>query len=386
MPIIKNNLGYELVSETQTKPVSAVKIQLDVLEGCAHHCDGCFVNRRNNAPTKEHLKSCREFVKSITDQGVLVDEILVGSTDFLSSSNIYDILANKDFLDMVNSNAPILAFVSTLKGSGLRQFCQFLNNRINHDTEIEIGIATTPKEIMSVDYIDTVKDRLKILDTHLELNSTFTFIINIDNYDINYEALHKFVVHNFDTTYDLIPSVARSQKSELILDRLNNINNYFNGLDAGNLANNIMVDHSHSGMKFKVLNFRKGDWYISPFLYENMSIYNDVFKIDTFDDHYKKSLEQYSYNMECHTCDFLSSCASRGIPLLMKSLGVDKCIAPKANMEKNKHTYMEVANKMYDWHGYSTEVDKEGYRTKFYEAENLDKIKEMYYGYNKDTA
>ena len=87
MPLIKNNLYYEMTTETQTKPVSAVKIQMDILDGCHHKCPGCFVHRRGNASDKSQVYMAKEFIRDITDQGILVDEILIGPTDFLASEN-----------------------------------------------------------------------------------------------------------------------------------------------------------------------------------------------------------------------------------------------------------------------------------------------------------
>jgi hypothetical protein len=387
MPIIKNNLYYEMTTETQTKPVSAVKIQLDVLDGCSHSCSGCYVNRRNNGPTKAHLKDLKLEISKITDQGVLVDEILVGPTDFLSSENLYDVIGDKNFLDMINTNSPILAFVTTLMtedNSEIDKFCKFVTDNINTDTEIEIGIATQPSDIMDINYISKIQSQLKIISDSLNHDITYTFILNIDNYEIDYENLNKHIVNTFDTTIDLVPSIARSKNKSKIIKKIRYLNDFYNNLSTENAANNIMVDHSHSGMNFKVLNFKKGEWYISPFLYENMAIYDDRFKVDNFTQVHDKFTKQYKTNTECRECNFLSSCASRGIILLMDFLGERECIAPKENLEKNKNIFNHAANKMYDWDGYSTDRDKEGYRKKFLVHsdgdERLAKIKEIYNG------
>jgi len=363
MPIIKNNLYYELTTETQTKPVSAVKIQMDVLDGCEHNCSGCFVNRRNNAPSINDLEEFSRFVKEITDAGLLVDEILIGPTDVLSSSNTFDVLSNKHLLKTINDNSPILAFVTTLMGDP-EEFCEFIVKNINLDTEIEIGIATQPDLLMDLNYGQEIKAKLKVLDG-LPHDLTYTFILNIDEYDVDYEKLHKHVVKQFDTTFDLIPSIARSKNKEKILFKLKQLNKYYDSLKTGNDANNIMVDHSHSGMNFKVLNFKKGGWWLSPFLYENMAIYDDLFKVRSIPDLHIKVVSQYAYASVCSSCEFLNSCASRSTPRLMKFLGTDKCICPKENMLKHMHEYNGPASKMYDWKDYTVDKDKNGYRKKF---------------------
>jgi len=387
MAIIKNNLYYELTSETPTKPVSAVKIQLDVLDGCTHRCEGCFVNRRNNGPTPSDLAQLSSFVTDITEQGILVDEILIGPTDFLSSTNLYDVLTDVNLLHLIAVNSPILAFVTTLKGGDLDQFCTYLDAHINLDTEIEIGIATSPTELMDICYSAMVKERLDYLSNKIKHDITYTFIINVHDVTYDYETLHRYVNEQFDTTFDMVPSIARSRSKPKILDKLKGLNANYNALPSGNRTNNIMVDHSHSGTNFKVINFKRGSWWLSPFLYENMAIYDDLFKINSLDEVHAKLEEQYTTDSECRTCVFLPSCAARFIPLLMQYLDTRSCICPKENMLNNLHAYNTPSAHMYEWDGYSVDADKQGYRKKFLvQDENspeLTKIRDIYHGTSK---
>lgn len=387
MPIIKNNLYYELTSETQTKPVSAVKIQLDVLDGCSHNCDGCYVNRRNNSPSVDELAQLSTFVTGITKQGILVDEILIGPTDFLSSINTYDVLTDPNLLQLIDENSPILAFVTTLKAGDLDRFCTYLDTYINLDTEIEIGIATNPAELMDICYSAMIKERLAYLSSKIQHDITYTFIINVHDVNLGYEALHRYVNEQFDTTFDLVPSIARSRSKVKILDKLTGLNTNYNALPPGNSTNNIMVDHSHSGTNFKVINFKRGNWWISPFLYENMAIYDDLFKINSFDEVHTKLEEQYTTQSECSTCVFLPSCSARFIPLLMQYLDTSSCICPKENMLNNLHAYNKPSAHMYEWDGYSVDLDKQGYRKKFLvqdaDSPELTKIRDIFHGTSK---
>jgi len=377
MPIIKNNLYYELTTETQTKPVSAVKIQLDILDGCHHKCPGCFVHRRGNSSDESQLKSACDFVRQITNKGILVDEMLIGPTDFLASENFYEVMPS--LIDLINENSPILAFVSTLIDGDLEKWVKWLDN-INLDTEIEIGVAINPHKFLEVDYIQNIKNKLKYIDENIKHEVTFTFVVNINDYDLNYHSLHDFAIKEFKTTIDFIPSVSRSHKSSIILKTLDSFNDYFNKLIKGSTLNNIMVDHSHAGMNYTVLNYKKGEWYISPFMYENMAIYDSIFKINSFDDvvNINESQIQRAKNTECENCPLFFSCYHRKIILLRDYLGVDRCIAPKENMINNIHNYNEAAQVMYDWDGYSVEKDKKGYRKKFLITKDGDKrLKEL---------
>ena len=329
MPLIKNNLYYELTTETQTKPVSAVKIQLDVLDGCHHKCPGCFVHRRGNASEEHQLESAKEFVRSITDQGILVDEMLIGPTDFLASENFYEVMPHLN--DIINENSPILAFVSTLLDGDIPRFVDYLRDNINLDTEIEIGIATNPHKFFDISYLQHIKNVLYYIDKNVDHEVTYTFVVNIKDYGLDYRELHDQAVKEFDTILDFVPSVSRSHKANIILATLDKFNDYFNVLSKDTTLNNIMVDHSHAGMNYQVLNYKKGEWYLSPFMYENMAIYDKMFKVESFDDivGIVESQVHRAKGTECEDCPLFFSCYNRKIILLRDYLGVDLCIAPK---------------------------------------------------------
>jgi len=385
MPLIKNNLFYELTTETQTKPVSAVKLQLDVLDGCHHKCPGCFVHRRGNSSNKHQLSDAKKFIRSITDQGILVDEMLIGPTDFLASENFYEVMP--DLLDIINENSPILAFVSTLIDGDLKRWTQYITDNININTEIEIGIATNPAKFYEEGYRQLIQDKLDYIDKNLEHEVTYTFVVNIRDYGIDYEKLHNHSVVCFKTVLDFVPSVSRSHKNYLILKILDKFNVFFNELSAykESKINNIMVDHSHGGLNYTVLNYKTGKWYLSPFMYENMAIYDDMFHIDNFNDVtaiVEKQIQR-AKGTECEDCPLFFSCYNRKIILLRDYLGVDRCIAPKENMMAHIHNYNGPAQTMYDWDGYSVENDKNGYRKKFLVTQEndpeLERLREISY-------
>ena len=383
MPLIKNNLYYELTTETQTKPVSAVKIQMDVLDGCHHKCPGCFVHRRGNASNIDQLAQAKEFVKNITDRGILVDEVLIGPTDFLASENFYEVMPELE--DMINDNSPILAFVSTLIDGDIVQFCDWITERINLDTEIEIGIAINPHKFSEQTYLQNIKDKLWYIDRNLMHEVTYTFVVNIRDYGLDYTVLHDKAVKEFSTILDFIPSVSRSHKPNIILSTLSKFNEYFNEISKDTKLNNIMVDHSHAGMNYTVLNYKRGDWYLSPFMYENMAIYDDSLKVESFDDVVPITESQINRakGTECEDCPLFFSCYNRKIILLRDYLGVKHCIAPKENMLNNIHNYNAPAQTMYQWDGYSVENDKQGYRKKFLVTKDndpeLERIKSISY-------
>jgi hypothetical protein len=173
------------------------------------------------------------------------------------------------------------------------------------------------------------------------------------------------------------------------LRTLNQFNAFFESLPEDTHLNNIMVDHSHAGHNYTVLNFKRGKWYLSPFMYENMALYDEQFEVKDLDEAYYKTLTQMqrAKGTECENCDLFFSCYNRKIILLRDYLGVDTCIAPKENMMKNIHNYNKSADEMYNWNGYSVEADKQGYRKKFLVTEDgderLEDIKKVYHANRK---
>jgi hypothetical protein len=385
MPIIKNNLYHALTTETITKPVSAVKLQLDVLDGCKHKCPGCFVHRRGNSSDEEQFKDAIKFVDDIASRGILIDEIIIGPTDFLSSENFYEVMPH--LVDMINEHSPILAFITTLIDDQLEPWVKWLGESINLNTEIEIGIAIDPYKFQNqINYVENIKRKLNYISDNVEHDVVYTFLLNIKDYGLDYLELHEQAVKEFTTTIDFIPSVSRSAKPNITLATVDKFNEYFNILAVGDKINNIMVDHSHAGMNYTVLNYKKGTWWLSPFLYENMVVENDIFKIETFDDvaPVMESQLERAKGTECETCPMLFSCYNRKIILLRDYLGVDRCIAPKENMINNMYNYDGPAQEMYDWSGYTPEADKNGYRKKFTltddtNNEELERIKGIFY-------
>jgi len=384
MPIIKNNLYHALTTETVTKPVSAVKLQLDVLDGCRHQCPGCFVHRRGNASDEHQLEKAIEFINDIHNKGLLIDEIIIGPTDFLSSENFYDVMPH--LVDMINEHSPILAFITTLIDDELDKWCDWLRNSISLNTEIEIGIAIDPHKFYHINYVENIRRKLNYISENSEHDVVFTFLVNIKDYGLDYSKLHADIVKEFSTTIDFIPSVSRSHKPNIILESLDTFNDYFNVLSKDTRINNIMIDHSHAGINYTVLNYKRGEWWISPFLYENMSVYDDIFKIEKFED-VKIAVDsqiERAKGTECETCPMFFSCYNRKIILLRDYLGVNRCIAPKDNMIKHMHNYNLSAIKMYDWTDYSVEADKNGYRRKFaiHDDNELQEIKDIFAGKN----
>ena len=391
MPIIKNNLYYEVTSETVTKPVSAVKIQLDILNTCVHDCPGCYVDKKNNFIAAEDIRDISNFIKGIVECGILVDEILIGPTDFSSSANLVELLSNTDFIDLINDNGPILAFTSSfvnLNEVNFRKFCSFVNDKITNNTEIEMGIAIDPKKFLfDSDYNTEIKKNIEYLNI-LENSVTYTFLVNIDDYEIEFVSIFEKAYSEYDTTIDFIPSIARSGDKEKLLRAIQSLNEFYDKVGQSRVINNIMVDHSHGGMNYQVVNWRKstpykpGKWYLSPFLYENMAIYDEFWEIKEFSDITVKVESQLNTDTECNGCEFFFSCYNRKIQLLQDYIGTTECIVSKDNLMLHKDTSLGCADSMYQWDGYTNEKDRNGYRDKFLVHENnlheIEKIEEIY--------
>ena len=70
---------------------------------------------------------------------------------------------------------------------------------------------------------------------------------------------------------------------------------------------------------------------------EAMPVYDDMFKIKSFNDIIPiiESQQYLAKGTECETCELYFSCYNRKIILLRDYLGEDRCIAPKEYMIRN---------------------------------------------------
>jgi len=377
MPIIKDQYIYETVTETQSKPVTAIKIQMDILDGCNHNCPGCHVIKVGNKVEDTEINRMVEWIETeITSKNILLDEIVIGPVDFLSATNLYEVLNNKRLLKLINDNSVVLAFPTPflkINQKKLENFIDFININISEKVDMEFQIAINPILFNDMkDYRSEFKDIISKLD-RLKQDTTFTFSINIDDYNLDYLNISKTIHKEFDTIIDFLPSFTREHNvsKEELLKRINIWNGHILLNSQHNFVNNSMLDHSHGGFNYNVLNYKKGNFYISPFYSENLALYDDLFKISSINELYIKSANQ-SINTECSNCDFLHSCLNRKLLLFKEFIGSENCIAPKQMYISNKNRFNELNRNsfnLYDWNDYSIKNERENtYRRKFHQG------------------
>jgi len=377
MPIIKDQYIYETITETQSKPVTAFKIQMDILDGCNHNCPGCHVIKVGNSVSDNEIDKMVSWInQEIINNNILLDEIVIGPVDFLSATNLYEVLSNKKLLKLINDNSVVLAFPTPflqLDINKLEIFIDYINLHISEKVDMEFQIAINPTLFYKMnEYRNEYKSIINKLN-RLKQDTTFTFSINIDNYDIDYIKISEIIYKEFDTIIDFLPSFTR--KHNISSNTLNNKINIWNKHILHNsqfhFFNNAMLDHSHGGFNYNVINYKQGSFYISPFYSENLALYHEKFKIDNLNHLIEKNSSQ-KIKGECKDCDFLHSCLNRKLLLFKDFLNRENCIAPKEMYAKYKYTYSEInknSQSLYNWDNYSIENEKNNtYRRKFHKG------------------
>ena len=183
-------------------------------------------------------------------------------------------------------------------------------------------------------------------------------IMNVYDYDStkisellkNYDYLHKKVKHLFKTTIDFNFSMGRKDEtltSKEFFESTNRIKEMFN---------DSVVSEKKSGyLRFsfgrlsdslieKQYNWKNGEFYYSPLLYERyVSFVSDLkIPIKTFSskefENFEEEIQLSQYNnvhdkVECGDCPMLGSCVDRGILYLMDIHDIKDCLVAKKALE-----------------------------------------------------
>ena len=183
-------------------------------------------------------------------------------------------------------------------------------------------------------------------------------IMNVFNYDEtkisyllkNYDFLNKKVKHLFETTIDFNFSLGRKDEeltTQEFFDAASRIKRMFNDSIVSNEKGNYLrfsFGRLADSLIEKQYNWKNGEFYYSPLLYERYVSFIDKLKIpiDNFSsDEFEKyeenvQLQQY-YNVhdktECSDCPLLGSCVDRGILHLMDIHNIKDCLVAKRALE-----------------------------------------------------
>lgn len=347
-----------------------LNINFEILNGCKFSCKGCYVEKNAQEPiTDLQSEQLNKLLLSFENSMYFPFIAFVGPTDFLVADNFIQVFSQEKVIKTLNKFKRLSLQTTYLDIRNAQEVARVLNKHYSN-MEIEINIVVDPAKIMDDQYLKVIELNKLAFISLLKFDDVRSFgIMNVYNYDQtkiadllrDYDFMHKRVQHLFETTIDYNFSIGRSKdiSNEDFLASASRIKELFNS--------SVVSDDKAEYLRFsfgkitdslieRQYNYRNGQLYYSPLLYERFVSFRDEFLVPLNDhsadeiENYEMQLQlqQYSYapsNDECEDCAFVASCVDRGILLLMNSFETKKClVAKKALNVVNAMGALPIAN------------------------------------------
>jgi len=348
------------IPHTATNPLrdaclTSVNLTLDLLDGCAYHCDGCFVQRRNKVNSND-LADIARLVDQWEAQGFGFNETFVGPTDIFSANNFDAIFDNDDFL-MLGEHFTF-ACVSTLQdtydqiAARVEKIKQYHPNWRGRGFECFVMLDLEKYLNNDEEYLTDLWKKLELFD----LDDVF-FTVNVDKEgkfaqlslaELNHRLMVEFNPPSKDCTTGLRinPSFFRSNNQLLVMDYATKLRDILRREITEDTISQVysnMINIYANALTFHDYTYRNHELYVAPFIYENIPVTDELFHIPRNIDGFwtpeeldAKARELFIRQMiyaddtkECATCPHLTTCASRNILTYMESRNIKKCMLPK---------------------------------------------------------
>jgi MoaA/NifB/PqqE/SkfB family radical SAM enzyme len=336
-------------------------LNLELLNGCQWNCKGCHVNKDDAvAFSDDHYNQLMSVMDSFDDNNYYKPFIaFIAPTDFLSAKNTYSVLTDKRIIKIFNRFKRLSFQTTYLDISKASLIADILRDHYS-DLELEINVIIEPEQIDNEKYLATLKKNQDEVISMLRWPTKVRSfgIMNVFDYENtriaelikDYDFLHQKVHHLFETTIDFNFSFGRKDEKlegQEFWESANRIKKMFNDSIVTNEKNNYLrfsFGRLSDSLVERQYNWKNGEFYYSPLLYERYASFIDDLKIPTPTFH-SKDFESYEQDVqlnqylnvgdkeECGDCPFLGSCVDRGILHLMDIHGVKKCLVAKNALE-----------------------------------------------------
>lgn len=336
-------------------------LNFEFLNGCQFNCKGCHVNKDGSAAINDvSYSQLKQVMESFGEENSYKPFIaFIAPTDFLSANNTYSILTDPRIIDILNYFKRISFQTTYLNIDKASLIADVLRDHYSN-LELEINVIIEPDKIENEKYLSVLKKNqdevIKMLNWPTKVRSFG--IMNVFDYDKtkiaellkNYDYLHKRVKSLFETTIDFNFSLGRkddSLTSQEFYEAADRIKHMFNQSVVSEEKSNYLrfsFGRLSDSLVEKQYNWKNGDFYYSPLLYERYVSFIDELKmpIDNYSCHdFEKFEEQTQLSQymnvdnktECGDCALLGSCVDRGILHLMDIHNIKDCLVSKRALE-----------------------------------------------------
>lgn len=336
-------------------------VNFEFLNGCQFNCKGCHVNKNGaQAMTDEFHTQLMSILDSFDEKNHYKPFIaFIAPTDFLSANNTYALLTDKRVIEILNRFKRISFQTTYLDISKASLIADVLRDHYSN-LELEINIIVEPGHIDKPKYLDMLKQNqekvIEMMDWPTPVRSFG--IMNVFDYDTraiaellrDYDFMHKKIEHLFETTIDFNFSLGRKDEgltSDEFTEAAMRIKDMFNGSVVSNEKGQYLrfsFGKLDDSLIEKQYNWKNGEFYYSPLLYERYVSFIDQLKIETPNYHskdfeaFEESTQMSQYlnvedKDECGDCPYLGNCVDRGILHLMDIHGIKECLVAKQAMD-----------------------------------------------------
>jgi hypothetical protein len=335
-------------------------LNFELLNGCQFKCDGCHVNKEGSDPINDtSYAQLKNIMESFTEENSYKPFIaFIAPTDFLSANNTYAMLTDPRIIDILNRFKRISFQTTYLDISKASLIADILRDHYSN-MELEINVIIEPSQIENEKYLDTLHanqtEVIKLMNWSTPVRSFG--IMNVFDYDQtkvaellrNYDYMHKKVERLFETTIDFNFSLGRKDENltaEEFLAAAMRIKTMFNDSVVSEEKGQYLrfsFGRLNDSLVEKQYNWKNGEFYYSPLLYERYVSFISGLKIPIVE-YTAKEFEEFEEQVqlsqylnigdktECGDCHLLSSCVDRGIIYLMDIHGVKDCLVARDAM------------------------------------------------------
>lgn len=353
---------YQLMStaEGDTDQLDFV-LNLEVLNKCKHSCLGCYVNRRNSVDDVD-LNTALKLAQDLSAKGYRFREVILSPTDIFSCDNALEILKDPAFQELMRihpkTRITTTAMFENLDTARFLEIFDVLDNPefFKPDMILEFLVPMNVQKMLAGDiqYLDDHQRALSFLKNNTLKVVDWSFVVNVhhdQDFIDNFDELTAIAKNDFDTIIEFLPSFFRTGKDHLIADSLETWKQFLSKAVTEDNYRNVMLtiaDKHHNAENTLVLNYRKNELYISPFIYEQIVHSHESLKVTSktaeaaIQRFYETQSEQYGYAVEstteCASCQYLNTCAGRNVISFMAMNSISSCIYPKDVLDRYADT------------------------------------------------
>ena len=336
-------------------------LNLEVLNACAHHCEGCFVNRRNKLITTD-LDTALSLASEMDEKGMRFREVILSPTDLFSADNAVEVLSDPKFHQLLDihpkTRITTTAMFEDMDWDKWLAVWKVLDNEefFRPNMIMEFLVPINPKKILAADpeYLAQFNRALDFMKNNTPKEVDWSFVINV-HYDSiiadNYDEITRIAKEDFNTAIEFLPSFFRTGNDASITKHLAEWSSFLREvINEDNYRNTMLTiaDKNHNSFNTIVINYKKGDLYISPFIYEQILYTYPGLRVDgvtaaaviaknseLLADQFKYA----TYTDNCMGCNYLSTCIGRNVLSFMEIKDETSCIYPKEILELYNANY-----------------------------------------------